>query len=95
MSIDKSLVGFCGSQCHNRIINMRKQCEQRTICPFMPLLLLHDGIQSNSWDQHFSRQTHKTKGIEKKKIMERINCWVWFNDSIKRDLRINDTLSNK
>jgi hypothetical protein len=43
----------------------------------------------------FSRQTHKTKGIEKKKRMERINGWVWFNDSIKRDLRINGTLSNK
>jgi hypothetical protein len=48
-----------------------------------------------SCDQHFSRQTHETKGIEKKKIMERINGWVWFNDSIKRDLRINGTLSNK
>jgi hypothetical protein len=43
----------------------------------------------------FSRQTHKTKGIEKKKRMERINGWVWFNDSTKRDLRINGTLSNK
>jgi hypothetical protein len=37
-----------------------------TIYPFMPLLLFHVGIQSNSSYQHFSRQIHQTKGIEKR-----------------------------